>query len=552
MTTVARPDTDWLDHASAVGVDGIGQVVLDACAEFGGVAQAPRQGILLEEPAGGWANPRLLGWVHEWSSSSAERSKRGAFYTPPDFAAAAVDAALAGADLPRFTVDPACGGGVFLLEILDRLVAAGTPPSAAIAAVGGLEIDRGAADTARLALRAWQLYHGVSAPVAPNIVVSDSLDRWPRFWPGVDLVIGNPPFASPLKSGAIPDSAAAYRSHHSEVLGPYADLAAIHLWRASQVLHDGGRLAFVAPVSIVNARDTGRMWERFEAEADAKSVLIPESNPFDASVRVFVPVFEIRRQATSLRRSLSHAVGDALGLPALPSVAGSDVLGTICSATSGFRDEFYGLAEFVAEEPPGGGPDLVKLVTVGSVEPMECSWGTSPTKFAKAKWTRPVVDATKLDGKVARFVHGQRSPKVLVATQTKVLEAVLDPVGDLVGVTPTIVVTSDRPAHVVAVMMAPPVNAIAVQRWFGTGLSEVALRPTASTLLELPLPSDTEKWDEAANLIAAHGQAVDGSQQPVDPSLLRTIGEVMNDAYGGTAEVLQWWLARAGLAQEST
>ena len=551
MTTVARPDTDWLDHASAVGVDGIGQVVLDACADHGQVSQSPRQGILLSEPAGGWANPRLLGWVHEWSSSTVERSKRGAFYTPPDFAAAAVDAALAGAELPEFTVDPACGGGVFLLEILDRLVGGGIAPAKAIASVAGLEIDRGAAETARLALRAWQLYHGIAQPVAPNIVVSDSLDRWPRFWPDVDLVIGNPPFASPLKSGAIPESAAAYRSHHSEVLGPYADLAAIHLWRASQVLHDGGRLAFVAPVSIANARDTGRMWERFEAEADAKSVLIPETNPFDASVRVFVPVFEIRRQAESHRRSLSHAVGEALGLPNLPSVVGAEPLASICSATSGFRDEFYGLAEFVAEEPDTAdlsNGDLVKLVTVGSVDPMECSWGVTPTKFAKAKWNRPVVDPSKLDGKVARFVAGQRSPKVLVATQTKILEAVLDPVGDLVGVTPTIVVTTDRPAHVVAVLMAPPVNAIAVQRWFGTGLSEVALRPTASTLLELPLPPDTSKWDEAAALISDHGQVVDGTQEPPSSAVLRQIGAVMNEAYGGTAEVLHWWLDRGGLS----
>ena len=550
MATVARPDTDWLDHASAVGVDGIGQVVLDACAEHGGVSETPRQGILLQEPAGGWANPRLLGWVHEWSSSTAERSKRGAFYTPPEFAAAAVDAALEGADLPAFTVDPACGGGVFLLEILDRLLAAGIPAAEAAGAVAGLEIDRGAAETARLAIRAWQLYHGVARPVVPSIVVSDSLDRWPRFWPEVNLVIGNPPFASPLKSGAIPESAAAYRNHHSEVLGPYADLAAIHLWRASQVLSDGGRLAFVAPVSIVNARDTGRMWERFEAEADAKSVLIPESNPFDASVRVFVPVFEMRRRAESNRRSLSHAVGEALGLPALPSVAAAQLLGSICSATSGFRDEFYGLAEVVTEEADAAPGELMKLVTVGSVEPMECSWGIKTTKFAKAKWERPVVDPAKLEGKVARFVTGQQSPKVLVATQTKILEAVLDPVGDLVGVTPTIVATTDQPAHVVAVLMAPPVNAIAVQRWFGTGLSEVALRPTASTLLELPLPSDREKWDEAAQLIESHGQAIDGSQKPVAAGTLRRVGELMNQAYGANTEVLSWWLDRAGIGQD--
>ncbi|NNE95250.1 MAG: N-6 DNA methylase, partial [Acidimicrobiales bacterium] len=390
MASVPRPDPAWLHHAATVGVEGIADAVLDACAVEGRVAAPSSQRILVSEPLGGWANPRLLGWLHEWASSSAERNDRGAHYTPPDFAAAVVDAALDGWELPVFTVDPACGGGVFLLEMLDRLVASGVAPADCVDRVGGIEIDRGAADVASMAIRAWQLQHGVAAPKPAQIAVMDALERWPGAWPDPGLVIGNPPFASPLKSGAIPEEAAAYRNHHSEVLGPYADLAAIHMWRASQVLHDGGRLAFVAPVSIINARDTGRMWERFEAEADAISVLIPESNPFDASVRVFVPVFEIRRQPASGRRSLSRAVGEAIGLPPLPIAEGAPTLATICTATSGFRDEFYGLAEAVEEENLQA-TELRKLVTVGSIDPLTCTWGVSPLRFAKARWNRPVV-----------------------------------------------------------------------------------------------------------------------------------------------------------------
>jgi hypothetical protein len=547
MASVSRPDTDWLHHASTVGVDGIAGAVLDACAVHGGVADPASQRILVSEPAGGWANPRLLGWVHEWSSSSTERSHRGAYYTPPEFAASVIDTALAGTALPEFTVDPACGGGVFLLEMLDRLLSDGVPAEDCVTRVAGIEIDAGAASVARLALLAWQLFNGVQEPVPAQVAVMDSLERWPGSWPDVDLIIGNPPFASPLKSGAIPDAAAAYRNHHSEVLGPYADLAAIHLWRASQTLHDGGRLAFVAPVSIVNARDTARLWERFEAEADAVGVLIPESNPFEASVRVFVPVFEIRRQGASGRRSLPHAVGEAIGLPTLPDLESVPTLGSICEATSGFRDEFYGLAECVGEEDVAAGTELGKLVTVGSIDLLWCSWGRKPIRFAKARWNRPVVDPSALEGKVGRFVAGQRQPKVLVATQTKVLEPALDPVGDLVGVTPTIVVIGNRPAHVAAVLLAPPVNAIAVQRWFGTGLSETSLRPTASTLLELPLPAGTSAWDAAAALIQEDLQPVDGSQRAPDPERIRQIATFMNDAYGADPAVLAWWLERSGL-----
>ncbi|NNF54602.1 MAG: N-6 DNA methylase [Acidimicrobiales bacterium] len=550
-----RPDINWLNYAAAVGVDGIAGLVLDACANEGGVAAASHQGVLLPEPTGGWANPRLLGWVHEWMTSASDRDDRGAYYTPPDFAADVVDAALRPAagsafGIPAFTVDPACGGGVFLLEVLDRLVSSGVDPGPAVGAVAGLEIDPGAARAARLAIQAWQLLHGLYPVRPPQIVVADALGGWPRSWPEPQLVVGNPPFASPMKSGSVPAEAASYRNHHSEVLGPYADLAAIHLWRASQALADGGRLAFVAPVSIINARDTGLLWKRLETQADAVRVLIPASNPFEASVQVFVPVLEMRREARSNRRSLAAAVGDAIGIPPVEVPLETPTLVTIANATSGFRDEFYGLAEFASEETQSNSAQpLRKLVNVGSIDPLHCSWGQTPARFAKERWERPVVDASKLTGKVGAFVDRQNRPKVLVATQSSILEPVVDPVGDLVGITPTLIVTTDRPSHVAAMLLAPPVVAIAAQRWYGTGLTATALRPTASTLVELPLPLDQELWDQAAALVDRNTDPVDGHQSAPSAATLLEIAELMNRAYGADADVLRWWLERARLTE---
>lgn len=563
-----RPDPEWLDYAAALGVDGIAGLVLDACAESGGVGDQHHQGVLLPDPPGGWANPYLLGWVHEWATSRADRDRRGAYYTPPDFAASVVDAALISSPgssfgLPEFTVDPACGGGVFLLAVLDRLVSGGVDPFVAAGAVGGLEIDPGAAAAARLAIEAWQLLHGIERVRSARIVAADALERWPRHWPQPHLIIGNPPFASPIKSGKVPPAAAAYRSHHAEVLGPYADLAAIHLWRASEILADGGRLAFLAPVSLINARDTAMLWKRMETQADVVNVLLPESNPFDASVRVFVPVLEIRRQSASKRQSLSAAVGRAIGIPAVSIPAERPRLGSIAAATSGFRDEFYGLAEVAIEESDLAGTnpdesdgvgkegtesaDVRRLVNVGSIDPLRCTWGQEPIRFAKKRWSRPVLDAHVLEGKLARFVAAQNRPKVLVATQSNVLEPVVDPVGDLIGITPTLIVTTDRPHHVAAVLLAPPVVAIAAQRWFGTGLTFSALRPTASTIVELPLPSHLDLWDEAAALVGENTPVIDGRQAAPESAVLLKIAEVMNRAYDASPEVLQWWATRAGL-----
>lgn len=550
MTVFDRPDAEWLDHAVNVGVERIAARVIDACALAGGSSSPAPQGLLVPEPRGGWANPRLPGWVHEWSASGRDRSRRGAHYTPAEFAAAVVSEALHGlgdpADL-RFAVDPACGGGVFLLELLDRFLAAGVEPTQCVARIAGIEIDPRAAATTRRAVRAWQLLHGAGEPPAATVIVGDALDAWPGTWPTPDLVIGNPPFASPLKSGALPPEAVAYRHHHSEVLGPYADLAAIHLWRATNAVSDGGRVAFVAPVSLINARDTAQLWRRLEGEADVVSVLIPEESPFDASVRVFAPVLEIRRRLESQRRSLGHAVAAALGIPDVPGLDDAPTLATVAGATSGFRDEFYALAGHAREEADvEGAADRRRLVNVGSIDPLVCSWGQRPLRFAKRRWDRPVVVPGELSGNVLGFVERQSRPKVLLATQSPVLEPVVDPVGDLVGITPTIVLTSDRPYHVAAVLLAPPVVALAAQRWYGTGLSETALRPTASTVLELPVPSDAELWNEAAALVERCSPPIDGTQSIPDRSLVLRIATLMTEAYGCDADLVEWWVERAG------
>ncbi len=552
MTVPAKPDAEWFTYAAAVGVSGIADVVLDGCSRRGGRPSSYPQRVLVPEPPGGWADPRLLGWVHEWSTPSRDRSQRGAFYTPPEFASAVVARATDGAPLPAFTVDPACGGGVFLLEILDRLVAAGVPAGEAITRVAGLEIDPSAAETARIALRAWQLLHGLDGIQPPLVSVGDALRRWPSTWPEPNLVVGNPPFASPLKSGAIPCEAVAYRNHHAEVLGPYADLAAIHLWRAVEAVADDGRVAFVAPVSIINTRDTAQLWRRLETQVDVVSVLMPEKSPFAASVRVFVPVLQVRRRHESKRRSLASAVGVAVGIPAVPALDSAPTLSTIARATSGFRDEFYGLAMHAQEEAAvASDSDMRRLVNVGAIDPLRCTWGRQPIRFAKTRWERPVVDARILSGRLTTFVDRQNTPKVLVATQSPVLEPLVDPIGDLVGITPTIIMTTDVPHHVAAVLLAPPVVAMAAQRWFGTGLSDTALRPTASTIVELPLPPDTARWDEAAELVQTCSMPIDGMQSDPDPTTLMRIGTLMNEAYGGDRAVLLWWARRSGLQLDS-
>ena len=73
--------------------------------------------------------------------------------------------------------------------------------------------------------------------------------------------------------------------------------------------------------------------------------------------------------------------------------------------TADFRDQYYGLVPFVREAASGVlGPGEVALATTGLIEPAECRWGRTPTRFAKQRYVAPVVDlATMYMSAVSRL-----------------------------------------------------------------------------------------------------------------------------------------------------
>ena len=164
-----------------------------------------------------------------------------------------------------------------------------------------------------------------------------------------------------------------------------------------------------------------------------------------------------------------------------------------------------------AEQAGDVGPRVARVVTVGSIDPLVIDWGVEPTRFGGATWTHPVVDREQLPPKVGRWLDRLSRPKVLLATQAKVLEPVIDRTGDVAPATPLIAVlaSEDDLDRVAAVLLAPPVTLWAWRRWFGAALSVDALKLSARQVAELPLPSGgrgAEAWDEASRLVAAGGR----------------------------------------------
>ncbi len=521
--------------------------------------------------------------AHERSASSEQRTARGAWYTPRAVVAGVTALAIDATWQPSLVDDPTCGAGAFLLGALDRLVELGCEPIDALSRVCGTDIDAGAVDACRAVLSSWGQAHGVPETsideARARVSVADALDRdvsERRTFGGTGsaagpaLVIGNPPFATPLRGRTLPSSAVAYREARREWFGPYADLAALHLGAALEQRRSGDRLAMVLPQSVISSRDLGGLRSHLDEQAPVVGAWAADSLVFDANVRVWAPVLEVGSDPDALsivhhesgleRRTESAPwrllVADALGGPVVRLEG--EPLGHHVVATAGFRDEYYGLAAACEDlEQDDGRHDLLRIATVGSLDPLWSWWGRRETTFAKQRWDRPVVDPDALDGRVARWAQQQRRPKLLLPTQSKIFEPVIDRNGSLVPVTPVVAMwptDNHSPSldHLAAMLLAPPLVAWARRNWFGAAMSNSAIKVPAAGISELPMPDDRSVWDQAAAMLADAAQPKESAGLTAEQTseLVGNVGELMNSAYwhrADEADLLAWWRDRAGL-----
>jgi hypothetical protein len=241
----------------------------------------------------------------------------------------------------------------------------------------------------------------------------------------------------------------------------------------------------------------------------------------------------------------------------VPSVAldASRTLDELARATAGFRDQYYALDDAVVDEvdtddvgEDGGAVDerlWPRLVTSGLVDPGCCLWGRRSARFRHRAWSRPRIDLAALrtsHPKVWRWAVDLLVPKVVVATQTRVVEAAVDLDGVWYPSTPTIAVVP-RPGElwsVAAVLLAPAVSAWAHERAGGSALARDAIKLSASDVAHLPLPTDGDAWSEGADRLE---RAVRDAAPAGRPSL-DAFAEAMGPAYGVGDEVGRWWLDR--------
>lgn len=558
-------------------------------------------GVALAVSSLGALPPMEAGREYEKGLAAAPRRRRelGAFYTPERVVEGLLDFALrpllecapsAEAVRALRVVDPACGTGNFLVGIAPRLAARlaalrgfrkGAMRDAA-ACLAGRDIDGAALAICRERLRGLCEQWG-DEPGRVDLRELDALAE-PAESERFDLVIGNPPFLNQLERGtaATGKASAALRRRFGAAKGAYTDSSACFLLAGLELLRPGGMLCMIQPVSLLSARDAAGVRRESLRRCALTHLWIARERAFDAGVHVCAVVLregglqgDVQRRTGGEfimagpvpgamlrdRETWGPLAADLVGIPCPAALAagaelpgGAVCIGDVADATADFRDEYYGLKDALVESESG---NLPKIITSGLIDLAGARWGRTPARLHGRAWSRPRADLSKMEPRLAARAEAKLVPKLLLATQTGVLEVVADEAGELLPVTPVVSILP-RPGggpeslwRLGAALASPPLSAIAAARYFGAALTPTAIKLSASQVLRLPLPRaggpDAEEveaaWAEGARAFRLACNAEAGR----DVHLERA-ATAMCAAYGlrgeDAAELLAWWRLR--------
>lgn len=393
---------------------------------------------------------------------------------------------------------------------------------------------------------------------------------------GFDAIVGNPPFQSQLSSRTAHDRGlAAIIAENSEGrTGAYTDSAAIFLDQSLGMVRKGGAVSLLLPQSVLASRDAERIRRAAAKTAALEHLWLSDGNAFeDALVSTCAPVFRVSGATQTVARShqvnttplpdyrLNHNeletrdtwsfLGSAArGVPTF-EFAQSGLIRDIAHATADFRDEYYGLQGAIVESTAELCPDrFPKLMTSGLIDPAQSLWGNRSTRIHKYSWKSPRTNTEALDSNthMTSWLEKRLIPKVMVATQTRILETFVDSAGRFVPCMPVLSVFPKNPDqlwHLASLIGSPVTTALAMDRYAGAARTGDAIKLAAKQVLELPIPQSQSEWDEAA---VAFKRAQDSDSDSDRLAVLCQSGELMCKAFQLTDRdselVLSWWKDR--------
>jgi len=503
--------------------------------------------------------------IHELADLGQLRQKdlddhrtSGAVFTPYSVAQELVREV--GIEAGDSVCDPSVGPGVFLLAAAEQKFRNGESVPSIINSLRGIDIDPLTVEVARTTLQLWAAWRGKQWLAIDQLIVGDGLLDVPSHWyGGCDVVIGNPPFLGQLKSETARDSmrAKALKERFGDLYTAYVDESMLFLLLGVELSSATGTVVLIVPASLLGSDSSRPAREWIDDKLPLKDLWVGGRSVFDvAAVEVVAPILQQRQDRncrviryesqdtievpSATAGQWSRLLAAANGTPTV-TLAADVTLRDQASVTADFRDAYYWLAERVEEA--GLEDSRPKLATVGLIDPFCFMHGAVDTRFAKQKFERPVIQIEDdPPPKFTKWLDQKLQPKLLVATQTRIVECYADTKGELLPSTPLLSVAPMEETqlwHLMAAVASPAASAWLASVAAGTGLSQATMRIRASLLADLPLPLPSESWDEGAYL----ARKMQEEQAYEDVSI--RFGEVMNQAYDtASEELLSWWISR--------
>ena len=522
----------------------------------------------LEAPKGVKYTTDLIGSVYEQSLDSLTRRHGGVHYTPFEIARKLARIALEG--LPVGPVcDPSVGGGSFLLAAAEYLNELGESPTKIVQELlWGIDLDQGAIKVANASISIWGSSEEWVTPNNGHLTIANSLQSGLSSFSeppksGFVAVIGNPPFQNQLQESTVRpiEQTRELREKWQVDTGPYADTASYFLLMALSLLGEMGKCLLIQPQSILSTVDAEPIRLKLTEVATLEGIWIGGANIFEAGVNVCAPLISkgfaqkpVRiwkgAEITELKQRLTNQENWANAMAIAQDVPrvhlSGDKLGERSAATAGFRDQFYGLAPHVYEDEISQ-TTVAPLITVGMIDPLRNRWGAANFRYAGKSWSKPVVNLETLnqaDQELYEWVKERLRPKVLLATQTKVLEVVPDLDGKLIPSTPVISIECDPQDiwKITAVLSSAAMSAYAFSTTAGSALSSNTIKLSAKQVMNLPLPSESNHWTKASKYAES---AFNAKNREEKKKQMLKMSEEINIAYGCDNEILQkWWIHR--------
>jgi len=430
----------------------------------------------------------VLGRVYEQSLAKPGRLKSrrsgGIYYTPQpvvDYVVRSTISLHLAADttIPQ-VLDPACGGGAFLLStyqyLLEHRSTLDFDHQDLSSYIHGVDIDPiGVAITqASLWLQSieqWGMGNHSNRMLqrlktnirCGNAVIDSDSDlsgfNWQSVFPeilsdgGFDLVIGNPPYMdAELMSSDYPNWRTYCAQQYQTATGNW-DLFCVFIEKALQLCRSGGFTSLVVPNKLLSAgyaaatRQLLRQTSQLQAIRDYSTVAV-----FEASVYPVVYITQKINQGDTARflyeKMLTiEQIGETHWMqikhPTQPwLVTGSELIQQLDQLTkldsitavvgAATVAEAYALTHWIQTCPTPEPSDL-RLVNSGTIDRYRNLWGQKRLRYLGQTYQHPIVAAERLLHLSPKRLDQARQPKIIVAGMSQRLECILDQTGGILA-----------------------------------------------------------------------------------------------------------------------